>query len=405
MRPSPKPGRFWKPSASGHDVIPPGRLFLLMASIAIIIGRGAALIRFLLGHNWLVDLAGRPWMTDFFGPWSAGKLAWVSPSDAYDWAKLAAFQHSIAHANPGFLPFPYPPIYLFVTAPIALLNYPSAFLAFVAITGTLYAATIIAITDREDSALLAFAVPAAYVNVQLGQNGLLTAAIIGGALLNLERRPYLAGIFLGFLTYKPQFGLLFPLVLIMGGHWRTIASATVTAGFSAAAAGLVFGWDTYLGFFHGLALSSDHGLGLGLNRGMAGWLRIQSFYGLARALGGGNAIAWEAQAVGSTAATLTVLWLWRQDIPHPLKAAALSAGVLLATPFVFLYDYAILTVAMAFLYRDQAFDTSEWAALIIGNVLIYVLAQTPALPLAPLVPLMILAIISRRLRIMVLEPA
>ena len=63
-----------------------------------------------------------------------------------------------------------------------------------------------------------------------GQNGFLTAALIGGTLGLLERRPALAGVCLGLLTYKPQFGLLFPIVLIADRRWRTIAVACGVAG-------------------------------------------------------------------------------------------------------------------------------------------------------------------------------
>ena len=58
--------------------------------------------------------------------------------------------------------------------------------------------------------LVALGFPAALWNVTAGQNGFLTAALIGGTLGLLERRPALAGVCLGLLTYKPQFGLLFP---------------------------------------------------------------------------------------------------------------------------------------------------------------------------------------------------
>jgi arabinofuranan 3-O-arabinosyltransferase len=45
----------------------------------------------------------------------------------------------------------------------------------------------------------------------------------------LERHPALAGICLGLLTYKPQFGLLFPIVLIADRRWLTIAVAALVA--------------------------------------------------------------------------------------------------------------------------------------------------------------------------------
>ena len=58
--------------------------------------------------------------------------------------------------------------------------------------------------------------------------------LIGGTLGLMERRPALAGVCLGLLTYKPQFGLLFPLVLIADRRWRTIAVAAPVAAALAA---------------------------------------------------------------------------------------------------------------------------------------------------------------------------
>ena len=50
---------------------------------------------------------------------------------------------------------------------------------------------------------LALAFPAVLVNIGHGQNGLLTAPLIGGALAVLDRRPIVAGILIGLLAYKP----------------------------------------------------------------------------------------------------------------------------------------------------------------------------------------------------------
>ena len=46
------------------------------------------------------------------------------------------------------------------------------------------------------------------------------AALIAFALVQLDRRPVLAGILFGLLAYKPQFGLMIPLVLIATQRWR-----------------------------------------------------------------------------------------------------------------------------------------------------------------------------------------
>ena len=60
--------------------------------------------------------------------------------------------------------------------------------------------------------LLALAFPAVFVNLGHGHNGFLTAALLGAALVVLDARPILAGILFGLLAYKPQFGVLIPLV-------------------------------------------------------------------------------------------------------------------------------------------------------------------------------------------------
>ena len=73
--------------------------------------------------------------------------------------------------------------------------------------------------------LLALAFPAVFVNIGHGHNGFLTAALIGAGLLMLDRRPILAGILFGLMAYKPQFGVLIPLVLAATGRWRAFLAA------------------------------------------------------------------------------------------------------------------------------------------------------------------------------------
>ncbi len=79
------------------------------------------------------------------------------------------------------------------------------------------------IVGRAFGLLLAIAFPMVFTNTLVGQNGFLTAALIGGTLYLMPVRPVLAGICLGLLSYKPQYGLLFPIVLIAAAQWRVFA--------------------------------------------------------------------------------------------------------------------------------------------------------------------------------------
>src|ERR1700755_1378688 len=86
----------------------------------------------------------------------------------------------------------YPPLFLLVVTPLALLPYPLALLLWQGATFALYPAVIGAILRRlrRDDATVArlwlpaaAAFPAAFINLGHGQNGFLTAGLLGAALI------------------------------------------------------------------------------------------------------------------------------------------------------------------------------------------------------------------------------
>jgi arabinofuranan 3-O-arabinosyltransferase len=197
-------------------------------------------------------------------------------------------------------------------------------------------------------------------------------ALIGGTLGLLQRRPLLAGICLGLLTYKPQFGLLFPFVLIADRQWLTIGAAAITAIALAALSWLVFGSTSWDAFVHWAPLSS-HAL---IDQGALDWYRVQSVFALVRAHGGSEALAWTVQAIVTLTLAVGLIRLWRSRAPFELKAAALAAGALLATPYLFMYDLVVLAVAVAFLLRSalahEFLTRIEIAALAAAGALILI---------------------------------
>lgn len=183
-----------------------------------------------------------------------------------------------------------------------------------------------------------------------GQNGFVTAALLGGALVLLERRPVLAGVLIGLLSFKPHIGVLIPIGLIAGGHWRAIAAAALVVVALALASVVAFGLDAWEAFFHGLSAASQSTL----EQGRAEWGKLQSAFGLMRMIGGGSALAWSIQGALTATVAIVIAALWRSQVSFDLKAAALATGALLATPYIFLYDLVVLAVPMAFLVRASA---------------------------------------------------
>jgi arabinofuranan 3-O-arabinosyltransferase len=193
--------------------------------------------------------------------------------------------------------------------------------------------------------------------------------LIGGTLGLLERQPALAGICLGFLTYKPQFGLLFPLVLIADGRWLTIVVAAAVAIVLAALSWLALGSASWEAFVHWMPITGR----VVLIEGQADWSRLQSLFGLVRALGGSAQLAWTVQAIGSIAVAAAIVYLWRSRVAFDLKAAALAAGTLVVTPYLYMYDLVVLAVAVAFLLRfalERGFTNSDIIGLSVAGALI-----------------------------------
>jgi arabinofuranan 3-O-arabinosyltransferase len=366
---------------------------LTILACAVAAGYVGALGLLFLRHQWIIDVNGRPIVTDFMEVWVAGRFALAGASvAAYDWhAHHAAQAALVGHDFQGVLNWSYPPLFLFVAACLACLPYAVAFAGWVAATAAAYAATIGAIAKRWDAGVAACAAPVFFANALVGQNGFLSGALIGAALLFVRQRPLLSGVFLGLLTYKPQLGVLFPLALLLDHNWRALASAAVTSAILIAMSWLVFGAQTFLAFLHFLPATSK----VILTQGGEDWRKMQSVYALARTLGVGDALGWIAQIATIALCIALLVWIWRGHASFAVKAAFLGAAAMLVTPYLHMYDFAVLAVPFAFLFRERAFDRIEWTGVILANVLFVGFAVYPV-PVGPAIIAIVLALVLRR---------
>ncbi len=320
---------------------------------------------------WLIDERGNPIASDFIGIWSAGRATLDgAAASAYDWAtksRLEAIATGVA--SDSFYPWLYPPPFLLVAAAFAVLPVIPASIAWLLVTAPLYAASICAILKRRSGIWIALGFPGALWNASAGQNGFLSAAAIGGTLALMERHPTLAGVCLGALTYKPQFGILFPLALIVSGRWRVFISAAITAVALAAISWLAFGPAVWDAFFGAMAASNK----LNFELGGTGWSKWQSLFGVGRSLGIGATVAWTIHGATSLGVAAIIVVLWRSDAAFDLKAGALAAGALVVTPYMFIYDLVVLAVPVAFLLRhdfEHGFPRIDIVGLIAAVVLL-----------------------------------
>ena len=182
-------------------------------------------------HWWIFDEKGLGIPTDFVNVWSAGRLALDGqPAQAWDWDIQKQVQVAVlGQSYQGNFAWHYPPPFLFVASLLAHFPYATAFIGWALASLVPYLAVMRAIVGRPFGWLLAAAFPVVLTNALVGQNGFLTASLIGGTLYFMPMRPVLSGVCLGLLSYKPQYGLLFPLVLIAASQWTVFVTAAVVA--------------------------------------------------------------------------------------------------------------------------------------------------------------------------------
>jgi alpha-1,2-mannosyltransferase len=350
-------------------------------------------------HGLIVPLSA-PTSTDFVSFYAAGSLADAgTPELVYDQAAHSAAEERATESGVEYRFFYYPPVFLLLCAPLARLPYLAAFLVFEGATLILYLIVVRTILDACSFAglvpILAF--PAVFWTLGLGQNAFLTATLFGAGTLCVDRRPIAAGLFFGALCYKPHFGLLVPLALAAGGHWRAFAAAFTAAAALCLSSLMLFGWATWSNFFTTLAASHAT-----YESGRVAFGGLVSPFGAVLLLGGNSATAYAVQAGSTLSAALLVGFVWRSGLALPIRAATLAAATLVAIPVILIYDLTLAGVAAVWLVSTRGGDQLPvWEkAALVGSFLLLLdprdLAEISRVPVAPLVAVALIVAVATR---------
>ena len=320
------------------------RMYALMIAVG---GISSLLFVWFTGPTALLDRLGRPIGTDFSAFWTSGRMLLEGDTHGmFDPATHFAFQYkTFKDPYVDHYGWHYPPFFLAVAALVATLPYVPALLAWQTVTFAMFAATIRAIAPRHRLVFLAtLGFPAVIVTLGHGHNAFLTSALLGTGLVMLDKRPLVAGLCLGLLAYKPQFVIVLPLVLVLGGYWRAALAAAATVVAMIILSTLLLGSEVWSAFAKGAVFTRE----VILEQGTTGWQKIQSVFSAVRSLGAPVPFAYAAQAIATliVLAALTAMNLVCAD--KRLIAAAIAITTLLATPYCLDYDMTILGVAIAF---------------------------------------------------------
>jgi alpha-1,2-mannosyltransferase len=293
---------------------------------------------------------------DFVNTWLGGQLALTGDPAPYFGpnAYNALLAEKFGPTYPWHI-WSYPPHFLLFTWVWGLMPYMLAYVLYSLLGLMLYLAVVTDGRPRTDHLVLLILAPAVTINIWCGQTGFLITVFLIGGLIQLDRRPVLAGILFGMLSIKPQLGLLLPVMLALTGRWRTIAAAAGTIALLAATAGLVFGpkvWTAYVND----AMPTQTAIMLeGFEHFM---VHMPTAFMSMRSARLPLSVAVWAQALVSAFALLAVVWTFRRRREGDLSNALLVTATFLVTPYAFNYDMvAFGWVAIKLMERN---DNDAW---------------------------------------------
>ncbi len=360
-------------------------------------------VRFYLLDDWTAPMVG----IDFPVFWSAtqvtvehGVAAIFSP----EW--MFPMEAALRHEASYYSPWPYPPTFLLAVFPLGMLSFGYALILYSGLGVLAYGVMVAHVArtiDRVWLPLLA-AFPGVSVAIGLGQNSLLTVAAAGAALALLETGSGLAGVCIALLAIKPQFGILFPLALICGRHWKVLCvSALCTLAFGGITTA-VFGREAWEAFAASFPMFRRVVVEDG---GHLVWIGMPTMFSWGRAFGLSVSAAYVVHYLVALPAVLLMAVLWAKRARFTLRAVSFIAATLLVQPYIMFYELVWLILPILFLMRDarvQALNRIEWVVLAAAwlapaqGILAAYLAKPLGLYLqiVPVVLLALLAIVMRR---------
>ncbi|RQH08375.1 glycosyltransferase family 87 protein [Paraburkholderia dinghuensis] len=332
-----------------------------LAALAVqIISLAIWIVRFYFLEDHSSPMVG----IDFAIFWSAARVAMVHGA-ASVFSPQWMLPTEVALGLDQYSVWPYPPTFLLAVLPFGLLRFGAALMLYSLLGVLLYGAVLAHFVRRLDRAwlppLLAF--PGIAIAIGLGQNSLFTVAAAGAALALIETDAGLAGLCIAMLAIKPQFGVLFPLALVCGRHWKVFGVSALCALAFVAISVVVFGLDAWSAFATFLPQFNTMAVTQG---GSMMWPGMPTTFALGRSAGLSVNAAYLLHGLVAVPAVLAMAFLWAQRARFELRASSLIIATLLVQPYVMFYDLAWLILPLVLLIRDNRTSVlvrMEWVVI------------------------------------------
>ena len=304
---------------------------------------------------------------DFLHFYTLGKLALANRGDLlYD---VGAQSTELARVVPEAKGYVYVPLYgpqvsLFF-APLALLPYGWALGAWLVLNLLIYSACCFPIwkscanLQNQGWTVLAAAIafPGFFHLLLWGQTSGLALLCFTLVYLALRRpHPFLAGLALGCLIFKPQLGLAAAVVFILGGEWWVVGGSIIAASAQLGIAWWHYGSGVMKNYWD--ALTHMRTVLSPLEPRLYQTDSLRGFWTLLLPWSSASFIVWGLYFASALAVVWLLLLCWRNRAPLALRYSALLVASVLVAPHLTVYDLAILAPAFLLL-ADWAISSPE----------------------------------------------
>ncbi|MBI5265146.1 MAG: DUF2029 domain-containing protein [Bradyrhizobium sp.] len=286
-------------------------------------------------------------LVDFDAFYIVAQRVWLGDVDqVYQFLKLFDMQRE-AGGGDSFMPWTYPPQFDLLLAPFALVPASVAYFLFTGATLGFYIVVLRSIAFSHFALALVILFPAIEITLACGQNGFLTAGLLGLVCLFIDKRPTVAGFALGLMVVKPHLAIAFAVYSLLTRRWVVVMTAAAVVLASSLLCTAVFGVKIWAGF-----LQSVHDSSIFLQRAYYPLFRMISIYAGLRSLELPAAVALLAQvAVAVSALGIIAIALYRG---FPARwCLGLTAMVSVSiSPYAYDYDFLIFGMGLALLLPE-----------------------------------------------------
>jgi alpha-1,2-mannosyltransferase len=196
-------------------------------------------------------------------------------------------------------------------------------------------------------ALVALAFPPLFHFFVRGQLSALVLACFTAAFLAFRAdRPWLAGIALGFLIFKPQFLVAIPLVLLLSQAWRPLAGLIISSSAQLAFARTYFGPAVMRAYVDTLWHISRV---IGASELSLAPIQMHSLRSFWTLLIPSPQLALALYILSSIVTVVIAAAVWKSSAPLSLRFSALTLAAVLVNPHLLVYDLLALAPALILL--------------------------------------------------------